>query len=352
MTDIEAALSFVMALLIHQLKPIMRKQILSLLCLLSLAGATRAQVMGNYGTQQQSYPNVRYNAQYRAVPKAATFLNDNQMEITINALSNQKAVSYTVIFNIVQGGKTADETNSLLNTRLDGFLGELKNQGIPASDIYVDMVNFLPKYEYDVSKKLFSKKTYTEIPKGFELQKNVHIRYNNPALLERIVTAAAHQEIYDIVKVDYFVKDAQAVYSQLREATFQYLNQIKAQYRTIGLKPDSAYTMTAENAWVAYPINRYETYQAYSIQKLDAEEKNNAVISTADKPVSRFYNAVPGNDYDLVINPEILEPAVQFTYNLVVRFTFPERKPATKTDTKKEFILVTPTGEVKSLKIE
>jgi hypothetical protein len=110
--------------------------------------------------------------------------------------------------------------------------------------------------------------------------------------------------------------------------------------------------MTAENAWVAYPINRYETYQAYSIQKLDAEEKNNAVISTADKPVSRFYNAVPGNDYDLVINPEILEPAVQFTYNLVVRFTFPERKPATKTDTKKEFILVTPTGEVKSLKIE
>ncbi len=81
--------------------------------------------------------------------------------------------------------------------------------GHPDGDIYVDMVNFFPKYEYDVSKKLFSKKTYTEIPKGFELQKNIHIRYTAPALLDRIVTAAARQEIYDIVKVDYFVKDPQ-----------------------------------------------------------------------------------------------------------------------------------------------
>jgi uncharacterized protein YggE len=329
----------------------MKKQFLFLL-FSGLAGCAFSQVMGNYGAQQQSYPNVRYNAQYRGIPKAAVMLGDNQVEITINALSNQKAASYTVIFNIVQAGKTTDETNTLLNTRLDGFLNDLKNLGIPAAEIYVDMVNFLPKYEYDVSKKLFSKKTYTEIPKGFELQKNVHIRYSNPAILEKIVTAAAKQEIYDIVKVDYYVKDVQSTYQQLRDAAFQYLNQIKGQYRTIGMRLDSAYMVTAENAWVAYPINRYETYQAYSIQKLDAEEKSNSVIATADKPVSRFYNAVPANDYDLVINPEILEPAVQFTYNLVVRFTFPERKPAVKTEVKKEFILVTPNGEVKPLKID
>ena len=61
---------------------------------------------------------------------------------------------------------------------------------------------------------------------------------------------------------------------------------------------------------------------------------------------------MPSNDYDLVINPEILEPAVQFSYNLVVRFTLPERRPLEKTTVKKEFIMVTPTGEVKTLKVE
>jgi len=310
------------------------------------------QVMGNYGNQQQTYQNVVPNAQFRSVPKSAVMLDGNQIEISINALSNQKASSYTAIFSLLQVGKTADETNTLLNSRLSAFLADLNTLGIPAADIYVDMVNFLPKYEYDVSKKLFSKKTYTEIPKGFELQKNVHIRYTTPALLDRIVTAAARQEIYDIVKVDYFVKEPQVVYTQLREAAFQYIVQIKNQYRSIGVRLDSAYLVTAENAWVAYPINRYETYQAFSGQRLDSDEKGGAIVNSADKPISRFYNAVPANDYDIVINPEILEPAVQFSYNLILRFTLPERKPFSKTEVKKEFVMITPTGEVKTLKIE
>ncbi|MBP6812513.1 MAG: SIMPL domain-containing protein [Saprospiraceae bacterium] len=321
-----------------------------LVLLALLCQSLSAQVMGNYGEKQQTYQNIVPNAQYRAVPKAAHFIGDNQIEISINTLYNQKASAYTAIFSVTQAGKTADETNTVLNTRLAGLLADLKSLGISDADIYVDMVNFLPKYEYDVSKKLFSRKTYTEIPKGFELQKNIHIRYTDPTLLERIVTAAARQEIYDIVKVDYFVKDSEAIYSQLRETTFKYLKNIENQYKTLGIQLDSAYKVSAENAWVAYPINRYESYQAFSTQRLDIDE--NSKVNSADKITSRFYNAVPANDYDIVINPEILEPAVQFSYNLVMRFSLPERVPAEKTVLKKEFLLVTPNGEVKTLKIE
>jgi uncharacterized protein YggE len=328
------------------------KQAFLLPALILLSTALHAQVMGNYAKQQQTYQNVVVDAQYRAVPRAATLIGENQMEISINALSNQKAGAYTAIFSVLQVGKTADETNSLINTRLDGLLAELRSLGIPDSNLYIDMVNFLPKYEYDMSKKLFSKKTLTEIPKGFELQKNLHVRYTNPGLLDRIVTAAARQEIYDIVKVDYFVPDAEAVYTQLRAAAFSYLNTIRGQYRAAGLSLDSAYTISAENAWVAYPINRYESYQAFTASKLDADDKLGAIVNPADKPVARFYNAVPANDYDIVINPEILEPAVQFSYNLALRFTLPERKPVVRTEIKKEFILVTPEGVVKQLKVD
>ena len=308
--------------------------------------------MGNYGEQNQmQYQNVQPNVQFRAVPKAARLQSDNVLELSINALSNQRANSYTAIFSVLQLGKTADETNKLINARIDGLLSALKSLGIPGDDIYVDMVNFLPRYEYDVEKKLFSKKTYTEIPKGFELQKNIHVRYDKPGLLDDIVTAAAQQEIYDIVKVDYFINDPNKVYRELREAAFTYLNQIEAKYRDIGILLDSAYLITAENAWVAYPINRYESYQAFSTQRLDADSKS-AVVNTADKPVSRFYNAIAANDYDIVINPEILEPAVQFSYNLIARYTLEPYKPQEKTVVQKEFIWLTPAGEVRKLKVE
>ncbi len=253
-----------------------------------------AQAEGNY-MQRQNYSNANLNIQYRSVPKAANIMDANVMEINVNALSNQKADSYTAIFNLMQLGKTAEETNTIMNTRLDGFIGELKALGLPESDIYIDMVNFLPKYEYDVSKKLFSNKTYTEIPKGFELQKNVHVRYTNPNMLDRIVTAAAKREIYDIVKVDYFVKEPQVHYTKLREEAFKYLLQIKKQYLGFGIKLDSAYVITGENAWVAYPINRYESYKAFSSQHLDNDEKMNATIKNAEKATARFYNAVAAN---------------------------------------------------------
>lgn len=320
------------------------------------------QVQGNFKRRSlesnapQQYQNavisqVPNDQQYRSLGKSAFIAGENVLELRINALSNQRASAYTAIFNVVQLGKTADETNTALKNRLDPFVSEMKAFGLRPEDIYIDMVNFLPKYEYDVSKKLFSKKTYTEIPIGFELQKNVHVRFSNPAVLDQIVESAARHEIYDIVKVDYFVKDAKAIYAELRKAALAYTNEIKQTYKGV-LPLDSAYIIAGENTWVAYPGDRYQSYQAFSAQSLDASQRADSKIEHVDKPVSQFYNAIAANDYDIVINPEILEPCVQFSYNLVVRYTLPERKIPEKTTVKKEFVLVTPTGEVKTLKVE
>lgn len=337
----------------------MKNLVLLLLLSMLLPENAFSQAMGNYNEKQQQMPgqnlnqysNVNFTAQYRAIPKAAVLIGDNILEISVNALSNQKADTYTAIFSVLQLGKTAEETNNLMNSRINAFVSDMKSLGVAPENIYIDMVNFLPKYENDVTKKLFSKKTFTEIPKGFEMQKNVHISYTKPEILDDIVTAASRQEIYDIVKVDYFVQNQDKVYLELREAAIAYLEKVKSQLIGTGIKLDSAYTIAGENAWVAYPMNRYESYQAYSSQSIDPGDKN-ANINLADKPISRFYNAIPANDYDVVINPSILEPAVQFSYNLVMRFTMPERKIATTTITKKEFIMVTPAGEVKTLKVE
>ena len=72
---------------------------------------------------------------------------------------------------------------------------------------------------------------------------------------------------------------------------------------------DSAYLVSAENAWVAYPINRYESYQAFSTQRLSVDE--NSKVNSADKITARFYNAVPANDY-----------ATQATRNLLGTYPF------------------------------
>lgn len=299
-----------------------------------------AQQAGNY-VQYQNF-DLTQNQRFQSVSKEARILSEHMLELKVNALYNQKAGSYVAVFSIVQLGKTTEEANTLLNQRLNAFVKGIQGLAVAPSDIFVDMVNFLPKYELDISKKLFSKKSYTEIPKGFELQKNVHVKYTQPEILDEIVTIAAGQEIYDLVKVDYFGGDPQAVYEELRQKSFDYLNELKKKYRQIGIQLDSAAVLTAENTWVAFPGNRYETYQAYSSQSMEGIEKG-ASVNSVDKPVSRFYNAVPTNDYDIVVNPEVLEPVIQYSYNLVARFSFPRKL---EDASRKEYLLVTPNGDV------
>jgi uncharacterized protein YggE len=332
---------------------------LATLVLLIATSPLAAQVQGNFKrSQNNNENNVQLNQRidnYRPPTVAgnldATILGDNVVEYHVDVLSNQRAQSYMAIFNVIQLGKTADETNTALNSRLTPLLADLKNLGLKEEDIYIDMVNFLPKFEYDVSKKLFSKKTYSEVPIGFELQKNLHVRFANATVLDQIVAVAAKYEIYDIVKVDYFIQDSKSVYNQMRTAALGYVKEIKKAYQEL-MPLDSAYVVTSENSSVAYPGDRYVSYQAFSSQSLDPSQRADAKIDRADKPISQFYQAIPANDYDIVLNPEILEPCVQFALHLTVRFTIKERVPATKVKREKEYILVTPTGEVRTLKID
>lgn len=332
----------------------MRYLFLLLACLSTLQ--ISAQVMGNYRNQRpQSIQNVQ--PQFRSVQRDAT-LNPNQnvIEMTVNALSNQQADAHIAVFSVFQSGKTAKEVNQAMNERMGTVIKALAELGIDKDDIYIDMVNFLPTYAYNEEKKIFSKKTLTEVPTGFNLQKNLHVRYRKAELLDQIITAAAEEEIYDIIKVDYAVSEPQKIYEELRKMAFEYLGGIKQQYADNGIALDTALQHAAESAWVVYPGDRYETYSAHASQKLSKEEAANAVVTKVDKPTLSFYQAIPANDYDLVINPDLLEPAAQFTYSLKVRFTLqPPAAPVAPqkiVEVKKQFMYLTPDGKVVPLVLE
>lgn len=331
---------------------------LILLFSLVFACSLSAQVMGNYQSQNQNVRVQNYQPNFRAVQTSANLSGDpNIIEMTVNALSNQPADSYNALFSVFQSGKTAKEVNEAMNQRLTAVKSGLAKLGIKPEDIYIDMVNFLPTYAFNSEKKIFSKKTLTEVPTGFNLQKNIHVRYRTAELLDDIITVAAEEEIYDIIKVDYAVSEPQNVYKELREMTFAYLNDIKELYSANDIALDTARQHVAESAWVVYPGDRYESYSAHASQKLSKQEMENALVSKVDKPQLRFYQAIPANDYDLVINPDVLEPAAQFSYSLKVRFTlYPPKaaplKPQVITEVKKQFMYLTPDGKVVPLVLQ
>jgi uncharacterized protein YggE len=317
-------------------------------------------VFCQFQVNAQSAGNILYNEDQRWLTQnqsffeKAFFANPNEVLLEVNAMYNVKADSYLAIFNLIQAGNTARETDSLMNERIARFRRDLEKIGISGSDVVIDMLTMVPVYEIATERKLFSR-TYTEIPAGFEVQKNIHVHFSDDQKLDKIITAAAINEIYDLIKVDYYVKNTQKLYDSLRTEASKLVQKRIDQYKSLGVAMEGQWTLATDKIGVFFPLDRYTRYQSSSSISMDAV-KNKSALTQIRRPNTMYYNKIPYNGYDIIFNPEIIEPSVQYTYNLQVKLTL-EKKPAkeVKPETAKEivkeyrYLLVTSEGEIKEL---
>lgn len=270
------------------------------------------------------------------VPLAA-----NEVELKCSALMNVKADSYLAIFNLTQVATTAKEADELINKRIQLFFDNLKGLGLSSADFYVDMVYLIPVFEFEVSKKFFSK-TYNEVPKGFEMQKNVHIRFKGPNMVDKIVTTASLSEIYDLVTVEYFVNNPTIIYDSLRAAAHRYLRSNVARLKNSGVNLSENFSALREETGVTYPESRYTDYEAFVTQSLEAARNN--TVTTVRKPKTVAYNKLSYDEFDIVINAEFTEPVVQYTYDLTMKYVLPDKQVS-----KNKYFIIDSGGNLKEV---
>lgn len=307
----------------------MKHLLIALLCAtLGLPVCLYAQVAGNAIQSQQKSPryyesNANLNYDQRAVWSAGSvgdFVGDTAVTLNVKVMMNVTADSYVALLGTAQIAENVETCHELIDRRLNAFLAALDKLGIPSKDRYIDFVSQVPVFEYEVEKKLFSK-TYNEVPKGFEIKKNVHIAYTNNQLLNVILTEAAKYEIYDIIKVDVVVNDLEAVYDSLRHTAIRLINKKENNYRQLGIKFEpNRYQTVAEKIGSVYPVEQYDKYTAFSNPTLSAVKKADpSNVVNVPKSQTVYYNKLPYNEFDKVINPQIIEPAVQFYCHLQTR---------------------------------
>lgn len=292
------------------------------------------QVSGNINYQNQ----VRYpdNNIELYVP------SNSNLTIVVKGLANLTADNYVAIFSVAQVGKTTEEVNNLIDNRINQALTNLKaKQGL---EIFVDMISFVPVYEYEVEKKLFSKKTYNEIPKGFELKKNIHIKYKDPNLLNEIIATLSNSEIYDLVRVDYFSDKIETTKTELINKSKLLLQEkIKNYKQILGSKIDSTEKKLVDGFRIVYPVEMYKSYQAYSNSDLNL--KKSANINQVEKSTTLYYQPIINKEFDFVINSTILEPVIQVLYEIKLEIN---RDKEIKVGSK-EYFIITPNGDIKKI---
>ncbi len=264
--------------------------------------------------------------------------------VTVKGMANVKADSYVAIFSVTQSGKTTEEVNGLMDTRINQALDQIKKKA--NTEALVDMVSFVPVYEYETDKKLFSKKTYNEVPTGFELKKNIHVKYSNPNDLHSIITILTGSEIYDLVRVDYFSNNLETIKKDLMtKAKTMMQEKLKTYQQLLNVKLDSLDKQITDGYKAFLPVEMYKSYQAYNSTSLNVSKAK--AINQADKSTTLYYQPIVDKEFDFVVNPMVFEPAIQVMYEIKLSVLLEKQKPAAQ----KEFILLTPSGEMKNISL-
>ncbi len=151
----------------------------------------------------------------------------------------------------------------------------LTAQGIRESDVDVDFISQRPIFDYAVSGNIAEEKL-----EGFEVQKNVSIRFDKTKLFDTLVALASRNDIYDLVKVDYYVNKSDEIRNQLFEEAVKIIHRKKdlyAQKLIVKLKPNAQ--IYAENYEIYFPSEMYNSYQEFESAAI---KQRTGYISKAD----------------------------------------------------------------------
>ncbi len=295
------------------------------LIIIASASVCFCQASGNVGYSQSggSAKAEQNERNKRVLTKEEMPPTGTSMFIEASVLMNVKADEHVAVFGVAQECVTVAECNQKMDATINEFSGELKQLGIGSDAIFVDFAAQNKIYGFQVAGSIAKENLV-----GFELKKNVSIHYQDKMLLDRLIIAASRSKIYDLIKVDYIVKDSSPIQNRLMEEAARIVKQKAARYEKlfdIRLQPPAQ--VYAEKPGIYFPTEMYDSYTAYESEDIGSEYyRDKYTVQRARKSRTFFFNALNADGFDYVMNPVVIEPVVQFTLYLKVKYEVGQTK--------------------------
>jgi uncharacterized protein YggE len=290
------------------------KKLITTLVVATIASQALTQVGGGsaaYGQQGRSGVEL---ARANELAKRGTAGDGKFIEASV--LMNVLADEYVAVFGVNEEGKTLEEARKKMDAAVKTFTASLAQMKLAAADYYVDFVAQNRIYGYEPA----GDNAVREVVVGFEVKKNVIIRYKDKTMIDRLTEAASNAGIFDLVKVDYIVKDIEAVQTKLiTEAARILKRKTDDQERLLGVKVGQVTGNSVPSFSIYYPADMYDSYVAQESEEMQGWRQG-LTVQRARKPRTFFYNGLTAKDFDHVVNPVVNEPVVQFTVYVRVRY--------------------------------
>jgi uncharacterized protein YggE len=302
----------------------MRLATTTLLILTLAARATVAQVGGNVG-YGQSGGRARADQNERAkrqLTRDEMPPTDTTMFVDASVLMNVRADEFVATFSVAEEAEDVESCQAKMDATIAALTEAFKPLGVGPGDLFVDFAAQTKVYEYKVEGNLAR-----EHLAGFELKKTVAVRYRDKALIDRLVVAASRAKVYDLIKVDYVVTDLAPIQERLAEAAAAVVKAKAARHeRLLGIKLRAVPQVYAERSSTYFPTGMYDSYTAGESEAVSGgPDRSRTTVQSLRKSRTFYFNPLNADGFDRVIDPVVLEPVVQFTLFLKLKYEIETR---------------------------
>ena len=233
-------------------------------------------------------------------------------------LLNAAPDEFVAVFGASQTGPTAAESNQKVNAQIERFLTAAAQLGVKRADTFIDFITQNRVYNFATTQ---GDTTVREVLAGFETKKTIAVRYTDRAVLEKLAAAAAQASIFDLIKVDYVINDMGRIRSRLFEEASRIIKQKEESYaRTLDLKIKRQ-AIFQETYDTFYPAELYQTYTAFEAGTVEQSYDSRMRVVRERKSSTSYLEPLDRSNFDAVINSTGLEPVVQNTLYLRVRYS-------------------------------
>ncbi len=242
--------------------------------------------------------------------------NNDGRFIDAAILINVEADEYVAMFGVSQEGKTLELAQEKMAAAVASFSESLNGLKIAPADRNVDFVSQNRIYGFDAT----DPNLIRELIVGFEVKKTVSVKYRDKAMLDQLTVAASRAGIFDLVKVDYVIRDIGPVRKQLMAKAADVIKtKIADQETLLGMKVGTLSISVPGLVSTYYPVEMYDSYIAQESEEMIGYRQN-VNVQRARKPRTFYYNPLTAKDFDAVINPGIVDPCVQVTIYVRVKY--------------------------------
>ena len=290
------------------------KLIIALLLLNVLS--VSAQISGNQVYGKNNYNGNNYN-QETLPNNSKVSINDNVLSVSVKILLNKKADGFVMTLGLNEEDETVAGCSKKITARITGFIEKMKSLGVKKENVYIDFISQTKIYDFEVNGM-----NSEQIEKGFEIKKNIIVSTSNVNSLEKIIALASDFEIHDVIKVEYYNNETDAIHNSLFDEAIVLAEAKKIRYmKAFGKRIIGTPTATEEFATV-FPKTQYNTYQAFETAEIQTNYNNRSpyLKKIARKNKTFYYDGISSAGFDKVINPNQTEVGIQYIMTITMHY--------------------------------